>query len=177
MFQRRIDGTVSFDRGWDDYVNGFGNVTGNFWLGLEALHQLTKEGSITLRIDLKGSNDEIGYAKYDNFRISGKEQNFTISFGDFTGDIGNSLDGLEWTNNNGQPFTTKDRDNDRKDDGNCAVIEGGPWWHNACSHASLNGRYPSVHTIIREKQLLWKKWIKKSTVQITFSEMKLRRKG
>ena len=179
VFQRRIDGTVSFDRSWDDYVNGFGNVTGNFWLGLEALHHLTKEGSVTLRIDLKGSNDEIGYAMYDDFRISGKEQNFTISFGRFTGDIMDSLRGLEWTNNNGRPFSTKDRDNDGKNNGNCAEIHSGPWWHNDCSQARLNGRYSSVNDISREKELLWKTWKNKemSTIQITFSEMKLRREG
>ena len=39
--QRRINNSVDFDRDWYDYVTGFGDVDGNFWLGLEEIHQLT----------------------------------------------------------------------------------------------------------------------------------------
>lgn len=28
-----MDGSVDFDRGWDDYVNGFGDPEKEFWLG------------------------------------------------------------------------------------------------------------------------------------------------
>lgn len=28
-----MDGSEDFYRGWDDYVNGFGSGTGEFWLG------------------------------------------------------------------------------------------------------------------------------------------------
>ena len=42
LFQRRQDGSEDFYRGWDDYVREFGNLTGEFWLGLEKIHRLTK---------------------------------------------------------------------------------------------------------------------------------------
>ena len=53
MFQKRLDGSVDFYRSWTEYKRGFGNLAGEFWLGLDSIHRLTTSGSYKLRVDLE----------------------------------------------------------------------------------------------------------------------------
>ena len=53
VIQRRIEnGTVDFYRNWADYVQGFGDLEGEFWYGLENIHCLTTRDDEELRIEL-----------------------------------------------------------------------------------------------------------------------------
>ena len=63
VFQRQIDSTIDFYRNWNDYVRGFGDLPGNFWLGLETIHHLTRKGSVKLRIELTHTNGDKGYVE------------------------------------------------------------------------------------------------------------------
>ena len=41
VFQRRRNGQENFDRTWEEYKIGFGNLKWEFWLGNEKIHCLT----------------------------------------------------------------------------------------------------------------------------------------
>uniref|UniRef100_H3B766 Fibrinogen C-terminal domain-containing protein n=1 Tax=Latimeria chalumnae TaxID=7897 RepID=H3B766_LATCH len=136
VFQKRMDGSVDFYKGWEAYKNGFGNKLSEFWLGNENLHQLTKTGTFTLRVDLEDFEGNKGFAKYSNFRILGESENYRVHFDAYvTGNIGDSF-----SSHNNQAFTTNDKDNDAYGQ-NCAVLYKGAWWYKICHHSNLNGLY------------------------------------
>ncbi|KAH8418362.1 hypothetical protein KR222_009303, partial [Zaprionus bogoriensis] len=108
VIQRRINGTVDFYREWDDYKAGFGNVEGEFFIGLERLHRMTKDQRYELYIQLVDQSNEVRYARYDNFVVEGEEQKYLLSsVGSYTGTAGDSM-----TAHKGYKFSTFDSDND-----------------------------------------------------------------
>uniref|UniRef100_A0A8C2Z1Y5 Si:ch211-203k16.3 n=1 Tax=Cyclopterus lumpus TaxID=8103 RepID=A0A8C2Z1Y5_CYCLU len=44
VIQRRADGSLSFDRSWRDYSDGFGDLHSEFWLGNNHIHELSTQG-------------------------------------------------------------------------------------------------------------------------------------
>ena len=53
ILMNRFDGSVSFNRSWTDYRNGFVNIgRGEFWLGNEKMHRLTSRFAYVLRIEV-----------------------------------------------------------------------------------------------------------------------------
>uniref|UniRef100_A0A182V4I1 Fibrinogen C-terminal domain-containing protein n=1 Tax=Anopheles merus TaxID=30066 RepID=A0A182V4I1_ANOME len=75
VMQPRYDGLLNFQRGWSEYVNGFGSVVGEFWLGLERVHRLTVARSHELMVELEDFAGNYVHARYGQFEIgSGKDQ-------------------------------------------------------------------------------------------------------
>ena len=86
MFQKRLDGSVDFYRGWDDYKRGFGNLNGEFWLGLDKIHRLSKERS-RLHVDLGDTTGKTAYAEYDFFGVASERSKYKLSLGTYSGKL------------------------------------------------------------------------------------------
>ena len=167
VFQRRMDGSVDFYLNWTDYVHGFGNLSGEYWLGLSKLHRLAN-GSVStqLRVNMR---DKIGvkrYANYSTFYIGGSTTEYTLHVSGYSGTAGDSL-----TYHNLMKFSTRNNDNDQYSGGNCAVTWTGAWWYKNCHYSNLNGHYGNDGY---SKGINWRTW-KGYSYSLPFAEMKVRR--
>src|SRR6218665_967770 len=146
VFLYRFDGSVVFNRTWADYRNGFGDVTGEYWLGLEKLTQMINNGQYRARFEFKSIQNESWYSsEYASFQIDPESNWYTIHVSGFTGDAGdqfyaNTSKGIQ----NGMNFSTWDSDNDRTSD-NCAMSwDKGGWWYNSCGIHSMTPLFGSI---------------------------------
>ncbi|XP_078584190.1 neurotrypsin-like [Branchiostoma floridae x Branchiostoma japonicum] len=140
VIQRRQDGSVPFNRIWDEYKVGFGNKNGEYWLGNENIHLLTNQKNYRLRIELLDWNNESAFAEYSTFRVSGESDGYRLHISGYSGTAGDSMTSGHPLN--GQRFSTVDRDIDGHGSYHCSQERGqGGWWFRACSSSYLNGRY------------------------------------
>ncbi|MGH0182251.1 UNVERIFIED_CONTAM: hypothetical protein FKN15_008877 [Acipenser sinensis] len=57
-------------------VKGFGDSSGEYWLGNDFLHQVTSSSVYTLRIVLKDWENNEVYSQYDHFHTDSEERNY-----------------------------------------------------------------------------------------------------
>ena len=85
VFQKRLDGSVDFFRRWDTYKRGFGNLNGEFWLGLDKIYRLTVSSSNKLRVDLKDVHGRAAFAEYSSFAVKNEKAKYQLSLGSYSG--------------------------------------------------------------------------------------------
>ncbi|XP_076818068.1 microfibril-associated glycoprotein 4-like isoform X2 [Clavelina lepadiformis] len=166
VFHRRFDGSENFYRNWEDYQRGFGRVDSEYWLGLNDLHQLTKNGNYRLRVDIEDFENNRAFAEYSSFQVGSEDSNYRLTATGYSGNAGDALQ-----RHNGIPFSTKDRDLDRYS-GNCATSYEEAWWYNHCHAVNLNGLYLTGGQITA-KGMVWYLW-KNSHYSLKKAEMKIK---
>ncbi|XP_034481278.1 microfibril-associated glycoprotein 4-like isoform X1 [Drosophila innubila] len=137
---RRIDGSVNFHRNWTEYNNGFGDLNGEFFIGLDKIHEMTAERNQELLVLLEDFEGNKTFEKYDEFAIGNEDQQYELhTLGKASGTAGNSL-----LYHHGSKFSTFDRDIDGESDIHCAEQSTGGWWYRSnyyCQSCKLTGTY------------------------------------
>ena len=149
VIQRRKDGSVDFkNRDWVEYEDGFGNLHGEYWIGLRSMHCLTSQGDWELRIDYELKNGTKSYLHYNKFAIGSAEDQYPLSISGF--DSIGLTDPFVTSFMNGMKFTSRDRENDVDYYRNCGHVYGG-WWHHSCGSIHLSDKYPNLFIILNSE--------------------------
>ena len=171
VFQRRDDirPRQDFNRKWEDYKQGFGELEAEFWWGVDQLWRLTstQDQEYELRVDLEDFDGKKRHAVYQNFRISSEENGYRLTVSNFTGNAGNSLEF-----NTNTMFSTTDR-NHSGSRIPCAQLYYGGWWFTwNCGMSNLNGMYMSSPVTRQVSDgIIWVSWrgifysLKKTTMK------------
>lgn len=172
VIQRRFDGSVDFNRYWYEYVNGFGNLTGEHWLGLKYINQLTNNCNSTLQIELEDFEEDRKHAEYSSFSIN--SYRYRLSVDGYSSTAGDGLgDSIYYRyRHNGMRFSTKDRDYDNYYR-SCAQIYNSGWWFNSCMASNLNGLYKNTPRVSYLYGIIWSGW-KGGYFSLKGTEMKVR---
>ncbi|XP_033122851.1 ficolin-2-like isoform X2 [Anneissia japonica] len=157
VFQRRQDGSVDFNQNWQTYTSGFGDLSGEFWLGNNKIHKITSSAKYEFRIDMVTRDGNAYHVTYESIEIGTEAENFKLNLGEFIGVKSNAVEALN--HHNGKSFYTLDRDNS----GSCSVRYESGWWFRSCYKSNLNGKY--------ESKIIWNE----GQLILRFSEMKMRR--
>jgi len=109
-----------------------GQQSGDYWIGLETMHQLTKDGTYKLRLDMQGRDDTWYWEEYDTFIVQDSSTNYTMDVYGLTGSTG-AYGSLYY--HNGYPFSTFDSDTSEE---TCASYWRSGWWYDACFDTCFN---------------------------------------
>lgn len=170
VIQRRQSSNVAFqNKNWEDYRTGFGSYLGNYWMGLEKIHEITSSGDYELFIGFRYFDEYYNqrYALYDTFAVGSEADYYKLTVSGYsTGST--AVDSLQM--HDGQSFSTYDEDHDGLGGGiDCANLFGerhGGWWFGggstgnnndlvSCVSSNLNGQYYTYGQSASSNRITW----------------------
>lgn len=165
VLQKRSSGIVDFaNKNWNEYKDGFGNLSTEFWLGNEKIHRLSSMNQ-QLLIEIEDFNGEKAHASYKEFSVLSEIEKYKLFVDGYSGTAGDSL-----VPHNDLPFSTIDQDNDIHPVWHCSESKGGGWWYKKCGMAFLNGHYVASP----ELGMSWYTWKGSSEHPLNRTTMKIR---
>ncbi|XP_062584891.1 ficolin-1-like [Saccostrea cucullata] len=78
VIQKRVKGSLDFDRDWLEYKNGFGSPEQDVWIGNDVIHQLTKGNNSSLYVSITLQNGKRLYELYEKFAISDEAEKYKL---------------------------------------------------------------------------------------------------
>ncbi|XP_069142565.1 fibrinogen-like protein 1-like protein [Argopecten irradians] len=125
VIHNRQSGNVNFEaKTWSDYKYGFGDILGDYWIGLDKLHLLTQTGA-TVRLHMVFDTMENMTLTHYDFKVGKESTNYTMHVSsnfDSSLDMSPSFSGLY--SSSGATFYTTDRESYWA----CASSYGA-WWY------------------------------------------------
>ena len=133
VFQRRFKPlALNFQRNWESYKSGFGDLHQEFWLGNEFVHEMTSSGNHYILVYGKKDNGETEISKYGSFYIENESGNYAIHFNtNLLAGVHSFYTSTGYANTVGQPFLTMES-------GSVCVNDHGPSWFKACAFICPN---------------------------------------
>ncbi|XP_055272308.1 angiopoietin-2 isoform X2 [Moschus berezovskii] len=145
--------TLTFPNSTEE-IKGFGNPSGEHWLGNEFVSQVTGQKRYVLKIHLRDWEGNEAHSLYEHFHLSTEELNYRIHLKGLTGTAGK----ISSISQPGNDFSTKDADND-KCICKCSQMLTGGWWFDACGPSNLNGMYyPQRQNTNKFNGIKWYYW-------------------
>ncbi|KPL98102.1 fibroleukin-like protein [Sarcoptes scabiei] len=93
----RMRHSLDFNQNYDHYRSGFGDMhTGEFWIGLDFIHQITYNEPHLLQIDLLDYQDQFISMVYDGFRIGGYKDGFRFYINNVRDDLHRQSENSKW---------------------------------------------------------------------------------
>ena len=106
VFLKRVNGSADFYQDVAAYTQGFGNVNGEYWLGLDALHALTATKTYQLRADMSDWDGASAHSLHASMVVADASDEYRLTVGAFLGrDGGDCL-----LINQNMTFSTKNAD-------------------------------------------------------------------
>ncbi|XP_063610858.1 fibrinogen C domain-containing protein 1-like isoform X1 [Penaeus indicus] len=135
VIQNRDLSQGNFFRPWVDYVNGFGDLSQDFWLGIKHIHALTSQSPYEVRLDMTDFDDNTRFATYDGFSLSDEAHRYDISFGEYSGGT-----------------------NPGPDIENCAILWESVWWFRSCYTVNIEDEDQEGPNSKKWLEVMWGYW-------------------
>jgi len=166
VIQRRANGNINFERGWNDYVHGFGSLAGEYWVGLENIYYLTLQNEVLhdrtvyykfpqMRIDLEDWDGIKAFVEYEKYAILPQESDYRIYA--IYRPHGPAVLGRNPSPLSPVEFSTFDADNDQSSTNLARKYRSG-WWFHLFPLGSLNGPYPKIGGKMSYNNIYWVYW-------------------